>query len=111
MPAARSYDLFTGQEGHTYAFRCRATDAGGTTGAYPSSANTSLKVDPAARALTPWWNTAYASKRNIPILNNMANVAMAPGYPVRLRFDGNTSPSASSSMGPPLPGPSAMTCV
>jgi hypothetical protein len=94
VPASKTYELFTGQPGHTYAFRCRATDNANNTGSYPANADTSTKVDPAARPPTPWWNSAYSGKRNIVVLNNMSNVQLPAGYPVRLHFDGNTTPTA-----------------
>jgi len=94
VPASKTYELFTGQPGHTYAFRCRATDNANNTGSYPANADTSTKVDPAARPPTPWWNSAYSGKRNIVILNNMSNVQLPAGYPVHLHFDGNTTPTA-----------------
>jgi hypothetical protein len=94
VPASKTYELFTGQPGHTYAFRCRATDTANNTGSYPANADTFTKVDPAARPPTPWWNSAYSGKRNIVVLNNMSNVQLPAGYPVRLHFDGNTTPTA-----------------
>jgi hypothetical protein len=94
VPAAKTYELFTGQPGHTYAFRCRATDNAGNTGNYPGSGDTSTKVDPAARPPTPWWNTSYGSKRSIVVLNNMGGLALPAGYPALLHFDGTTTPTA-----------------
>lgn len=93
-PSDRTYELFPGQPGHTYAFRCRATDNAHNTGNYPSSADTSTTVDPAARPTTPWWDSAYSGKRNITILNNMPGRTLPAGYPVHLHFDGSTSPTA-----------------
>src|SRR5687767_378580 len=40
-----------------------------------------------------WWNNNYAAKRSIFIQNNVTNT-MVTGYPVRLRFDGGTVPTA-----------------
>jgi hypothetical protein len=94
IPSDQTYDLFTGQPGHTYYFRCRATDDAANTGGYPSSADTWMTVDPAARPPTPWWDSAYAEKRNITILNNMPSTGMAVGYPVHLHYDSNTTPTA-----------------
>jgi hypothetical protein len=94
VPVTKTYDLFTGQPGHTYAFRCRATDNANNTGNYPASADTSTKVDPAARPPTPWWNSGYSGKRNITILNNMPDTTLPLGYPVRLHFDSGTTPTA-----------------
>lgn len=94
VPASKTYELFTGQPGHTYAFRCRGTDNAGNTEAYPAVADTSTKVDPASRPATPWWNAAYAHKRNIVILNNMPATTLPVGYPVHLHFDSTTTPTA-----------------
>jgi len=94
IPVAKTYDLFTGQPGHTYSFRCRATDNANNTGNYPANADTSTKIDPAARPPTPWWNSAYSGKRNLTILNNMPGTTLPIGYPVRLHFDGSTTPTA-----------------
>ncbi|MBN1874091.1 MAG: pre-peptidase C-terminal domain-containing protein [Anaerolineae bacterium] len=93
-PSAQTYALFTGKEGHTYGFRCAATDSAGNTGDYPTVADASIKIDPTARPQTPWWDLAYANKRNITILNNMGGLALPQGYPVRVRFDSTTTPSA-----------------
>jgi hypothetical protein len=94
IPSNRTYELFTGQPGHTYFLRCRASDNAGNTMDYPASADTSITVDPAARPPTPWWDSAYAEKRNIAILNNMPSLEMPSGYPVHLHFDSNTTPTA-----------------
>ncbi|MBU0490215.1 MAG: peptidoglycan DD-metalloendopeptidase family protein [Chloroflexi bacterium] len=94
VPAAKTYELFTGQPGHTYYFRGRATDNAGNTGDYPADADAFTKVDPAARPPAPWWDGEYSSKRNLTILNNMPGVAVPAGYPVHLHFDGGTTPTA-----------------
>ncbi|MDE3089184.1 MAG: LysM peptidoglycan-binding domain-containing protein [Chloroflexota bacterium] len=94
VPVTKTYELFTGQPGHSYAFRCRATDKAGNTGDYPPQANTSIKVDPASRLPSPWWNNAYSIKRNLTILNNMPSTSLPAGYPVHLHFDSNTTPTA-----------------
>jgi hypothetical protein len=94
VPAAKSYELFTGQPGHSYAFRCRATDNADNSGDYPSSPDTSIIVDPTARPQTPWWDTAYGEKRNLTILNNMPGTTLPAGYPVHLHFDSGTTPTA-----------------
>jgi hypothetical protein len=92
--AERPYELFTGQPGHTYYFRCQATDRASNTGSYPDEPDTHIKVDPAARPPTPWWDSGYSHKRNLTILNNMANVNVPAGYPVHLHFDNGTTPTA-----------------
>lgn len=94
IPSDRVYELFTGQPGHTYFFRCRALDNAGNTMDYPALADTSITVDPEARPPTPWWDSAYAAKRNITILNNMPSLEMPSGYPVHLHFDSNSTPAA-----------------
>ena len=93
-PAAKPYELFNGKPGHIYAFRCRATDYANNMGDYPANSSTLTKVDPAARPATPWWNPVYAAKRNLTILNNMPGMTLPAGYPVHLRFDAGTNPSA-----------------
>lgn len=94
QPVSHPYELFNGQPGHSYYFRCRAIDNAGNVGNYPANADTSIKVDPSARPPAPWWNSAYSYKRNLTILNNMASVTMGVGYPVHLHFDSGTSPTA-----------------
>lgn len=97
--ADRPYELFTGQPGHTYFFRCQATDHAGNTDPYPNNPDASIRVDPASRPPTPWWNGAYGYKRNLTILNNMASVVMPVGYPVHLHFDSGTTPTAAELYG------------
>lgn len=46
VSASKTYELFTGQPGHTYAFRCRATDNANNRGNYPGNADTFTRVDP-----------------------------------------------------------------
>lgn len=94
VPVTKTYELFTGQPGHTYGFRARATDRAGNVGDYPGEAQALTTVDPAARPPTPWWDRAYSAKRNITVQNNMPGVALPTGYPVRLHFDNGTVPSA-----------------
>lgn len=93
--SSKPYELFNGQPGHTYYFRCRSMDkAGNSPDSYPATADTSIKVDPAARPPAPWWDNGYSYKRNLTILNNMAGVALLAGYPVRLHLDSGTNPTA-----------------
>ena len=96
LPATRAYELFTGQPGHAYAFRCRSIDAASNTSPYPAQPDTTIMIDPTTRPSAPWWNQAYAHKRNIVVLNNMSGAVLPAGYPVHLRFDNNTTPSAAS---------------
>jgi murein DD-endopeptidase MepM/ murein hydrolase activator NlpD len=90
--AAQTYDLFNGRPGHHYNFYCRVTDNAGNLSDWQSYAAT--QVDPNARPPAPWWNAAYAYKRTVTVLNNMPGVTLSNGYPVKLRFDGTTTPSA-----------------
>lgn len=86
--------IFKGKAGHTYYFRVRALDNAGNLEGWPTGdGDTYTTVDPAARPPTPWWNDAYASKRNLLILNN-ADATMVTGYPVHLHFDDETTPTA-----------------
>ena len=94
VPAAKTYDLFIGQAGHTYSFRCQATDNAGNVGSYPVNGDTSITIDPSSRPQEPWWNLGYTSKRNITIQNNMPAIALPANYPVNVQFTSGTSPSA-----------------
>jgi hypothetical protein len=94
QPSSKTYDLFTGQPGHTYYFRCRATENAGNLGSYPGEADTFTMIDPASRPPTVWWDGAYAFKRNITVLNNMPDVNLPANYPVHIRFDDTTVPTA-----------------
>lgn len=93
QPITKTFDLFNGQPGHTYSFRCRSIDAAGNQGTYPSTPNTTTKIDPTSRPQEPWWNTGYGVKRNLIILNNDTDW-MPPHFPVRVHFDGTTTPTA-----------------
>jgi len=93
LPVTKTFDLFNGQPGHTYSFRCRSTDGAGTQGIYPSTPNTTTKIDPTSRPQEPWWNAGYGFKRNLIILNNDTDW-MPPHFPVRVHFDGTTTPTA-----------------
>jgi Ig-like domain-containing protein/papain like protease/pre-peptidase len=95
-PSDKTYDLFSGQPGHIYLFRCRATDNANNTSTYPASEDTSITIDPFTRPGTPWWDRAYGQKQNIVILNNMASSPLPQGYPIHIHFDGTTTPSAAT---------------
>jgi len=87
--------IFSGQPGHTYCFRARAMDNAGNWEPYPGGdGDTCTRVDPGAAPPTAWWNTAYAFKRNLLVLNNDSH-SLPVGYPVRLHFDNSTTPTAS----------------
>lgn len=86
------FALFQGQDGHTYAFRARARDVAGNVGDLATGdGDTGTTVNVAAAGA--WWNGAYPYKRPVSILNN-AGVELPAGYPLRLRLDGSTNPSA-----------------
>lgn len=95
-PAVKTFDLFSGQPGHTYAFRCRAIDHAGNQGDYPATPASPTTIDLTARPTTPWWHTGYAYKHNLVIQNNVAGQALPVGYPARLRFDSTTTPTAAA---------------
>jgi len=94
VPAAKIYELFIGQAGHTYSFRCQAMDNAGNLGDYPSIATSSITIDPSSRPPEAWWNLGYASKRNLTIQNNMPALALPANYPVNVKFTSGTTPSA-----------------
>ena len=93
QPSNITFSLFNGQPGHTYYFRCRASDRANNLGEYPSIDDTYTKIDPSARPPEPWWNSAYGKKRNIIIQNNDSDT-MPVHYPIRIHFDSNTNPTA-----------------
>jgi hypothetical protein len=93
QPANKTFNIFTGQPGHTYDFRCRAIDNANNLGLYPEVGDTATKIDPSARPPEPWWNTAYQYKRNIIIQNNDSDT-MPTHFPVRIRFNSSTTPTA-----------------
>lgn len=82
---------FLGQPGLSYEFRCRARDRAGNVGTFPANAQASTKLDPTARPPEPWWNGAFAGKRNISILNTMPGSSLPAGYPVVYRASGATA--------------------
>jgi murein DD-endopeptidase MepM/ murein hydrolase activator NlpD len=86
--------IFHGQPGHKYYFRARALDKAGNQEDYPAgNGDTFTTVNPAAAPQAPWWNSAYGFKRNLLVLNNDAG-SLGVGYPIRLRFDATTTPTA-----------------
>jgi len=95
QPASKLYDLFSGEPGHIYYFRCRATDKADNISSYPDNADTQIKVDPQARPSEPWWDNGYSTNRHLTVLNNMPDVTLPSGYPVHLHFDAGTTPSSS----------------
>lgn len=93
-PITKPYELFNGLPGHVYEFRCRAIDRAGNVGVYPTQPDTSIKIDPASRPPTAWWDSSYQYKRNLIIQNNMTTLELPAGYPVHLHFDSSTTPTA-----------------
>lgn len=94
VPNSKTFELFIGQAGHSYGFRCRAMDNAGNIGEYPEEADQTVKIDPAARPPEAWWQATYATKRNITIQNNMPGSVLPANYPVKVVFTSGTSPSA-----------------
>lgn len=95
VPATKSFDLFNGQPGHTYHFRCRATDQAENQGVY-ANASSSIQINSDARPVENWWNSAYGQKRSITLLNNVIDKALPVGYPVLLHLDNTTTPSSAA---------------
>ena len=60
LSSSKTYELFSGQPGHTYSFRCRASDNANNIGDYPGTGDTTIMVDPSARPPTVWWDTGYS---------------------------------------------------
>ncbi|MCC6189022.1 MAG: peptidoglycan DD-metalloendopeptidase family protein [Anaerolineales bacterium] len=95
VPVSKTFDLFIGQNGHLYEFRCRAHDAAGNFPFdFPGTAQAETQVDPTARPDNPWWNAAWSTSRNIVLLNNVPAATMPAEYPVHLHFDSGTTPTA-----------------
>lgn len=87
--------LYKGLPGHQYCFRSQALDAGSNLEDYPADNNgdTCTLVNPSAAPPAPWWNAAYMHKVSIVILNN-DNQILPASYPMHLRFDNTTTPTA-----------------
>jgi len=86
--------IFSGEAGHQYCFRSRARDNAGNEEAYPSGDGDSCTlIDLNTIPPTPWWNDNYSYKRNLVILNQ-ENRTLPSGYPVVLKFDDATTPTA-----------------
>lgn len=93
-PITKPYELFNGLPGHVYEFRCRSIDQAGNIGVYTAQPDTSIKIDPASRPQSAWWDTSYQYKRNLIVQNNMTTLQLPAGYPVHLHFDSSTTPTA-----------------
>lgn len=88
---------FNGEDGHTYYFRARARDrAGNESTLTDSDGDTSIRVDSSTRPIEPWWNAAYSAKRNLLMVNRDSTRALPTAYPMLLRFDTTTTPSAAT---------------
>ena len=104
--ATKPYELFNGQPGHTYYYRCRGTDSANNKPLdYPINPDAWIKVDPQARPPEPWWNDGYTYKRNLTIQNNLAGIELPTGYPVLLHFTSGTNPTAAEVFGASLSSP------
>jgi hypothetical protein len=85
-------EIFSDLPGHTYYFRVRAMDKIGNWEVWPDG-DTHTRVDPAVALDTLWWNSGYARRRNLTILNSDAQ-AIPSHFPVLIRFDATTTPRA-----------------
>lgn len=95
LPTSQAFDLFNGQSGHAYRFRCRSVDYAGNMEDY-SAPSSAVQVDPTARPQEPWWNSAYSQKRSVTVLNNDVEEPLPIDYPLHIRFDTTTTPSAAT---------------
>lgn len=86
--------IFAGEDGRTYRFRVRARDRAGNESPLVGDGDATITIDSSTRPPDePWWNTAWAGKRNL-LIQNQDSEALAAGYPVLLRFTSATVPSA-----------------
>jgi hypothetical protein len=91
---SQTAELFDGQPGHTYYFRVRAMDLIGNWENWPAgNGDTYTLIDTNAAPTTPWWDANYAHKRAILVINQDADT-MPIYFPVGIRFDENTNPTA-----------------
>lgn len=92
--------IYAGQDGHTYCFRARAADRAGLLGSFAGGdGDTCTHVDLAASG--PWWDYDYLQRRDVTLLHN-GTATLPIGYPLRLRLDGTTSPTAAEMCGASL---------
>ena len=91
----KTAEIYQGQTGHKYYFRVRAMDEIGNWEEWPENGNgdTYTIIDPSSAPQTPWWNTEYAQKRNLIILNNDSD-AIPTHFPMHIHFDSSTTPTA-----------------
>lgn len=86
--------IYTGQPGHRYAFRVRAHDIAGNTEAYPSDPDIIVTVDLTKRPPQVWGSPESRLKYGVLVVNPQASTVIPSGYPVHLRFDSSTTPTA-----------------
>ncbi len=86
--------LFRGLPGHHYCFRARALDNAANLEDWPTNPNgdTCTLIDLDNQPQT-WWNASYRSKRKLTVLNWDSHT-LNTGFPVHVRFDGTTMPTA-----------------
>ncbi|MCX6020119.1 MAG: LamG domain-containing protein, partial [Chloroflexi bacterium] len=78
----------------TYYFRVRSMDAVGNWEDWPSGdGDASIKIDPWAVPPPAFWDSGYTHRRNLLVLNQDSDTVPA-GFPLRIYFDGSTSPTA-----------------
>lgn len=86
---------YSGVDGQIYCFRTRASDNADNEELYGTDPDQCVTVDPTQRPPQPWWDSGYAAKRNLVLLNRLPVGTIVPAqYPVRLRFDTTTDPTA-----------------
>jgi uncharacterized repeat protein (TIGR01451 family) len=86
--------IFQGAPGHAYYFCARASDIAGNWEDWPpGDGDTYTLINPSAVAAPSWWNQAYSWKRNLVIRNTDSDTVPAH-YPMHLRFDTTTTPTA-----------------
>lgn len=87
-----TYTVFNGVNGHTYSFRVRAVDLAGNFQNWNEAGDTKTTID-TSLSQPAWWNPAYMRKHLITV-GNSNSIDLPSGYPVRLSFDSDSSPTA-----------------
>ncbi len=86
--------IFQGAPGHAYYFRTRASDIAGNWEDWPSGdGDTYIVINPAVANAASWWDQAFSWKRNL-VIRNADSDAVPAHYPMHLRFDTTTTPTA-----------------
>ena len=67
--------------------------ATGNPGRRSADGDTHTRIDPSSAPPDVWWDADYDEKRNIIILNHDTDI-MPAGFPVHVRFDASTDPTA-----------------